>query len=188
MPIEFHCEHCNLLIRAPEAEAGQIGKCPRCAGRNYVPMPEAERAEIPLAPLDEADERRRASAAAEDAAIQMKLLREQTRDRDPTAKPAFKRVDAPGPGTGVPASGSSAAAGSGTSRKQLAGMIVSFIEAMSAGNLEKADKLTAQLGEDRRMVSAIIDDMLSEDLAAYGLPTLPKPVLLGFLKQLRGRL
>jgi hypothetical protein len=34
----------------------------------------------------------------------------------------------------------------------------------------------------------MLDEMVSEDLTAYGFPTLPRPVLQGFLKQLRGRL
>lgn len=183
MPIEFHCEHCNKVIHASDAEAGQMGKCPFCKGRTYIPRDEGGEGEIPLAPLDDVEERRRERSAAEDAAIQMKLLRDKARDRDPSGKPAFKRVD-------VPSSSSSSvtSSGSGASRKQITGAIVSYIEAMSTGNLEKAEKLTSQLSEDRRTTAGVIDEMMSEDLSAYGLPALPRPVLVGFLKQLRGRM
>lgn len=183
MPIEFHCEHCNKIIRASEAEAGQMGKCPHCKGRNYIPRSIGDDAgEIPLAPLDMAEERRRERSAAEDAAIQMKLLRDKARDRDAAGPKPFKRIDVPGPGSGTPP------AADRPSKKHLAGAIVSFIEAMSTGNLDKAEKLTAQLLEDRRSAATVIDEMMSEDLSAYGLPPLPRPVLIGFLKQLRGRL
>lgn len=187
MAIEFHCEHCEKLVRAPDSEGGQMGKCPFCKGRTYIPAPVPD-GEIPLVPLDDVEEKRRVRAAAEDAAIQRRLLKENARDRDYGAKPGFKRPD------GAPTTSSASppptppSGGGGHSRKQLAGLVVSYIEAMSQGNLDKAEKLTAQLAEDRRTSAGIVDDMMTEDLSAYGLPPLPRPVLLGFLRQLRGKL
>lgn len=195
MAIEFHCEHCNHLIRATEAEAGRMGVCPHCKGRNYVPRAEAELGEIPLAPLDESEELRRQRSAQEDAALQLKLLKERSRDRDAGGKPAFKRPDGlPTESAGSGHSGSRASTtdsgvfATGSSKKHLASLIVAYVESMSSANLEKAEKLAGQLGAERRSASLLIDEMLTEDLAGYGMPALPRPVLLGFLKQLRGRM
>ncbi|MBX3395523.1 MAG: hypothetical protein KF841_09155 [Phycisphaerae bacterium] len=195
MAIEFHCEHCNHLIRATESEAGRMGVCPHCKGRNYVPRAEAELGEIPLAPLDETEELRRQRSAQEDAALQMKLLKERARDRDMAGKPAFKRPDglptesaASTPSGGRASTSDSGVYSTGSSKKHLAGLIVSYVESMCSANLEKAEKLASQLGAERRLAAILIDEMLTEDLTGYGMPALPRPVLLGFLKQLRGRL
>ena len=64
-------------------------------------------------------------------------------------------------------------------------LVVTFIEAMSQGDLEKAGGLTRQLSGHKQRVGAILDELMTEDLTGYGLPALPRPVLLGFLKQLR---
>ncbi len=64
MSIEFHCEHCSKLIKAPNEAGGQNGKCPHCKAVNYIPMPQDEAEELPLVPLDEADERRRQPAVS----------------------------------------------------------------------------------------------------------------------------
>lgn len=176
-----------MLIRAPESEGGKMGSCPHCKGRNYVPMFDADAGEIPIVPLDEAEERRRARAAAEDAAIQMRLLRERERDRD-VAKPAVRRADGPSPAAASSTASQSTGQPTGASRKQLTGLIVTYIEAMSTGKLEKAESVATQLADDRRTVASIIDEMLTEDLTTYGMPSLPKPVLVGFIKQLRGRM
>lgn len=178
MAIEFHCEHCNKLIRTPKSEAGQAGKCPYCKGRNYIPLPSDESGELSLAPLDEDFERHRRRAAAEDAATQRKLLQERdtsrTKGRRPSLnRPAVTRSTPPAPTT--------------RSDKQLTTSIVAFIEAMSSGTLDQAEQISSRLAPHRAAVNRILDDMLTQDLTGYGLPTLPRPVLLGFLKQLRAR-
>lgn len=175
MAIEFHCEHCNKLIRAREAEGGRPGKCPYCQGRNYIPLPGDEVGELSLAPLDEAFERHRRRAAAEDAAMQRRLLKERDTGPGRGGRRAVRRADA-SPATAPPPAPSS---------KQLTALIVSFIEAMSSGALDEAGKLSSRLSAHRAEVDAILDDMMTQDLRGYGLPTLPRPVLLGFLKQLR---
>ena len=178
MAIEFHCEHCNRLIRAPKSEAGQPGKCPYCKGRNYIPLPSDETGELSLAPLDEDYERHRRRAAAEDAATQRKLLQERDTSRTKRGRPPLHRPAV---------SGSASPAPTTLSHKQLTTSIVEFIEAMSSGTLDKAEKISTRLAPHRAAVNQILDDMLTQDLAGYGLPTLPRPVLLGFLKQLRAR-
>ncbi len=175
MPIEFRCEHCNKEIRAPENTAGRTGKCPHCKGLNYVPLPEDEVGELPLAPLDRDEEVRRGRAAAEDMALQWKLLHERSAPDDPRSRNPARSATASRP----------ASAFAGSSRRSLTAQIVSYVENLSQGKLAEADQLSRELGSHKTEVGKILDEMMSEDLNGYGLPTLPRPVLVGFLKQLR---
>jgi len=175
--IQLHCEHCGKLIQAPESAGGRSGKCPHCQGMNYIPLPaEQESGELPLAPLDEAFERHRKQAAAEDMAVQRRVWNEQDPSRKKDRRSGVRQTDA------------DLASSSTQSRKQLTAMVVSFIEAMSRGDLELARKRTAQLAGQKAEVLQVLDELVSDDLNTYGLPTLPRPVLVGFMKQLRSKL
>ncbi len=181
MTIEFHCDHCGKTVQAPASAGGKNGKCPHCQAVNYIPLPDDEGGELPLVPLDEGDERRRRKATAEDFATRRRLLSEKSSPRDAGGRPKFRRPD-------VPSGSSASSTAPGLPRKKLTSLVVSFVEAMSGGKLEAANAVAAQLAGHKAEVSRLLDDWLSEDLSGYGLPTLPKPVLMGFLKQLRGRL
>jgi hypothetical protein len=64
-------------------------------------------------------------------------------------------------------------------------MVVEYVEAMAEGRLGDAEALAARLSEHKSQVLAGLEALASADLAGYGLPALPRPVLLGFLRQLR---
>ena len=183
--IEFHCEHCNKIIKAPEETGGRQGKCPHCQGVNYIPMPREALDEIPLTPIDEDFELRRRRAALEDAAVQQRLLRERQSPGEGGRRDASRRA---GPQQAASPSGGAAASGSTLTAKHIASLVVTYVEAMSQGTLEKADEISRKLSRHPNEANRVLDDMLRDDLTAYGLPTLPRPVLLGFLKQLRSRL
>lgn len=175
MAIEFHCEHCNHLVRAPDDAGGRTGKCPHCQNATYIPRPAAvDDGELDLAPLDPRDEERNRRAAREAAAIQHRLLHERTAPGEP----------AKGAARGKPPTAPAPAA----NPKQLTSFIVNYIESMSSGQLGRAEELVRQLATQKSQVFSILDEMAQEDLSAYGLPSLPKPVLMGFLKQLRTKL
>ncbi|HPF40855.1 MAG TPA: hypothetical protein P5081_13950 [Phycisphaerae bacterium] len=186
MSIEFHCEHCNKVVRAPEDAGGRPGKCPHCEGTNYIPRPDS--GEIPLEPLDEAFERHRKESAAEDFAYQRRIMADRAAPGEPT------RAGRAGLGRSTSDSGryersAPVPAGDILSDKQISSLIVSFISAMANGALDKADEISSRLKPSATKVSAVLDDMLSaENIAGYGLPTLPKPVLNGFVKQLRAKI
>lgn len=177
MSIEFTCEHCGMGIKAPDDAGGRNGKCPHCKGVNYIPRPTSEE-ELDLVPLDEEEEQRRKTAAARDLAFQRKLLAEKPAPEDRGARK--------GRGRGESSSGISEHPT--LTSKQVTSLVVSFIDAMSSGTLEKADKISAQLSGQRGTVSKILDDLMQDDVSGYGLPAIPKPVLHGFLKQLRSKL
>ncbi len=184
MAIEFHCEHCNKLIKAPNEAGGRPGKCPHCQGVNYIPMPPDALNEIPLAPVDEEFEQRRRRAAMEDAAVQQRLLKERATPGETGGRSGVRRSDS----SFVAASPASSAGGPAPSAKQVTSLVVNYVEAMSQGTLQKADEIGQKLSRHPHEVNRVLDDMLRDDLTAYGLPALPRPVLLGFLKQLRAKL
>lgn len=46
MPLEFHCPHCQTLVRMPDHARGKRGRCPHCKEINDIPAhsePEAEK-------------------------------------------------------------------------------------------------------------------------------------------------
>lgn len=174
MAIEFHCEHCNHLVKAPDEAAGRQGKCPHCGGVNYIRRPPEEAGELDLAPLDHGEEERRRRQAETDLAVQWKLLHERNVPGEPGGRGAAR--------------GAAAAPPPPPSSKQLAGLIVRYVESLSQGKLPQAEEVVGQLTRYRTQVLKVLDDMATEDLSGYGLPTLPRPVLVGFLKQLRSKL
>lgn len=176
MGIQFYCEHCRQSVTAPDDAGGRQGKCPHCGGTVYIPNPEATDGEIPLAPLDDAEEQQRERAAQEARELQLRLLQEQATPGEPGSRKGRRSEVMP---SALPA---------GVPVKELNRLIVQYVEAMAAGRLDTAEQLLARLVQQRLHVLTIIDGMASEDLSAYGLPALPRPVLLGFLKQLRTRL
>ena len=58
MSITFRCEHCHKEIKAPDAAGGKRGKCPYCHQSTYIPSPVSEEEILPLAEVDEQEERR----------------------------------------------------------------------------------------------------------------------------------
>lgn len=182
MSIEFHCEHCNKIVRAPDESGGHPGKCPHCHGTNYIPRPEA--GEIPLEPIDEDFERHRKQSAAEDFAYQRTIMS----DRSTPAAEGGRGSRASGAAGRTPRP-SNAEPDESLTDKQISSLIVNFITAMANGSLPKAEEICRRLRPQSGRVNALLDDMLSaENIAGYGLPTLPKPVLNGFVKQLRAKI
>lgn len=182
MSIEFHCEHCSMLIRAANEAGGKTGKCPHCGGKTYVPLPPEELDEIPLAPFDAEAEKRRRQAANEDASLQYKLLRERSAPGELGKPGAVRAQQKPTPSAAPPPQHEE------VSSRKLTSTIVSFVEAMSQGKLDEAEAVAAKLSKYSAQTIQVLDDMMSTDLGAYGFGALPRPVLLGFLKQLRSRL
>ncbi len=50
MAIEFHCNFCDKLVKAPDDAGGKKGKCPSCQSVLYIPMPEGTVEEFDLCP------------------------------------------------------------------------------------------------------------------------------------------
>lgn len=182
MSIEFHCEHCSKLVKAPPTTGGKRAKCPYCQNMCYVPMPPEEIEEVPLVPLDEEEERHRKEALRETAALQQRLSRDRPRGSE-------KRET--GAGVARRSSGTSSDSGSdsgSTSPSAVKSLVIAFVESMAAGRLDRADQIVAQLKPVSDQVNRIIAEVASDQLAAAEMPAVPRPVLMGFLKQLGTKL
>lgn len=185
MSIEFHCEHCNLIVKAPNEVGGRPGKCPHCQGINYIPLPEDQSGEIPLEPLDSEFEKHRRKAASEDFAFQRRIMSDRATPGEGPRGSARKNAS----GGARSATPQPAPGGNALTDRQVSSLVVAFIEAMAGGSLEKADDIVRRLRAQPAKVNGVIDDLLNAgSAAAYGLPTLPKPVLNGFIRQLRARM
>ncbi len=177
MPIEFHCDHCQTIIRAPMEAGGKKGRCPKCQNVVYIPLPPEDTGEIPLAPEDPEDEKRRAAAERERHAIQQMLLKDRVAPGD--GGPRQPRGAGPaGPGGAAPAPAV------GDVRKAVA----EFLAAMAEGRLDAAERQVTALSTVKTKALSMIELMSTDEQMAADFPKLPRPVVMGFLKQLRGRL
>ncbi len=159
MPIEFHCEHCGKFIRAADEHGGNHGKCPSCHQSVYIPNAEIE--PIPFATLDEIEERRAYEQEQEAKRLRQSLLQES--ERTPYV----------------------AGEGAAPEPPNLQEQIVAYCLAMAEGQLERAERLSAEIRRHPGAAGPAVQSMVADELPPAGLEQLPRPVLLGFLKQLQ---
>jgi hypothetical protein len=165
MSITFLCEHCQKEIKAPDASAGKRGKCPFCQQSVYVPAPAADEELIPLAPIDEEEERR--------SAQRIKELVEQ--DRELIAQtgsvpeaPLEQQED--------------------MAAEDLYHLVVNYCLDLTTGKLDRAGTHVAHLRKFGFLGQQAVGDFLSGRAEEDALNTIPKPVLKGFLNQLLAHL
>ena len=166
MSIDFHCDHCGKLIRAPSDAGGRRGKCPYCHQSVYIKTPSEEIEDIPLTPLDAEADAAEARAKAEADRLAQSLLRE----RD---------ADAPGAGS-APVPAASAA--------EIEGLVVDYLRALIASELEQAERLGDQIRPHRAAALKIIERIGQDSIPPPGLDKIPPAVLSGFLNSLRAEL
>jgi len=179
MAIEFHCVHCNLVIKAPEESGGKKGRCPHCKGVCYIPMPADQVGEYDVAPLDPQEERRRQAALSETAQLQHEILHDRSKPDERGGRGGAARG-----GAGAGAERGSAVRPPESARER----VVAYVEAMSEGRLEDAERYAFQLAAQKAEVLKLIERIMVDDVAAAGMPAVPRPVLVGFLKQLQARM
>jgi phage FluMu protein Com len=170
MAIEFHCEHCGKLVRAADEYAGKRGKCPGCQQSVYIPTPEIE--PLPIAPVDREDERRQHELLDETRRLTESIMHE--RDTLPPETPRAAKQPGPAP--------------EGDARLSHAVMeeaVVNYAKAMAAGNLERAEELAGEIRRDFRVADEVIQRLMLDEIPPAELADIPRPVLVGFFKQLR---
>lgn len=180
MAIVFHCEHCGGEIQAPAEAGGKKGKCPKCQNVVYVPLPADASGEIPLAPPDTELERKEAAARKELYALQNRLLRERNLPGEQGGRGAAPGARRPPLSDPVPSPAAPPA--------DLARTVKDFIRAMSEGRLDQADACVVALSAAKAKALAMIDNLSGDELFAREFAAIPRPVLMGFLKELRQRL
>jgi len=173
--IEFNCPSCEKSIRAPDTAGGKYGKCPFCEVKVYIPMPPStDEDEIKLAPIDEEEERR-----------EQELIRESVRyaaafDKDPDKLPpegaegrggGGRRQAEPPPGEVI----------------DVPDEVEAFVVAMRDSRLTDADRVLARLKRSGTRAKDYVEGLML-DPTPPPIGNVPKPLLMGFLKSLLGRL
>ncbi len=166
MSIELPCPECRKLIRAPDDAGGKRGKCPYCKNSVYIPMPPDDSEEIGIAPLDDDDERK-----AEE--LRRESLRYAT---------AADHVTDTGPDDDA-----SSVGGPPGEVVDVANEVARFVRAMHESKLDEAESAATQLKKNAPRARDQIEGLLVAE-APPQFEDLPRPLLLGFLKMLLGRL
>jgi hypothetical protein len=170
MAIEFHCEHCGKLIRTSEENAGRRGTCPSCHQSVYIPTPDDQLEPLPVLPEDEEEERRERELIDEARKLARRLMAE--RDTPPE----------------TPAPSTPKAAPEGDARLARALMeeqIMEYIRSMARGDLTRAQSLAAEIRQDLKLANEVIARLTADAILPAELGDIPRPVVIGFLKQLR---
>jgi len=165
MTITFSCEHCRKEVKAPDSAAGKRGKCPYCGQSNYVPAPVDENDILPLAPVDEDEERRRQQ--------ELRELRQQEHDiiaeiGGLAGPPLEERED--------------------LTPEDLYHFVVNYCIDMLDSKLDRARMQLAQMKKFPAMSRQAVADFMSGKASEPVLEHVPQRVLTGFLAQLRDEL
>ena len=166
MAIEFHCDHCGKLVRTDSGHAGKRGRCPACHQSVYIPSPSAEIDPLELAPLDESGERAQERLEQETRELTHELLHEtesppdRGRPRAAAGPPAPPRLD-------------------------IQELLVCYARYMADGKLADAEEVAAEIRSDMSRAAEIIQRLTMDEIPPAGLDDVPRPVLIGFFKQLR---
>lgn len=181
MSIKMHCEHCGAGITAPHEMAGKMSKCPACGNTLYVPTPEDEIEELPLAPEDAGDLQKE------------QVLQEERRRLDSLLARESRTVDADGgesAARGASAAGrdpaSAAAPAASTSRTEQA--LRNYLAAMRDSNLDGAERAITILQLQPRTAKELIDRFAADQIPPPEMANVPPGVYQKFLRNLRSRL
>jgi hypothetical protein len=169
MAIEFHCHACGKLVRAPDDAGGKHAKCPACHQSVYVPLPATELDPLPLAPVDESFEREKERLMRETRDLQHRLLHERDLPADAVRPPS-------------PAAGASEAFPQAI---DIETVVIEYAICMADGNLEEANELAALIRKNRKAADDYIQRLMVDEILPPQLSRIPRPVLMGFFKQLR---
>ncbi len=176
MPIKFHCEHCGKKITAPDDSGGRRGKCPSCGQKIFVPIPEDKLEEIPIAPEDSAEARRREELRKQRLAEQEELLKHREAlnapdSREDTVPETSLPIDEHGIVGVIP-----------TEDK-----IKQYIVYMSRGDLEEAGRLAEEITAEGDKAKELVETLAMQDFIHPELKDFPQSVISGFFKKLLGK-
>jgi phage FluMu protein Com len=178
MPIEFHCNFCGRLVRAPDEAGGKKGKCPTCQKILYVPMPEGAIEEFDLAPVDEQEERRRRQMEEQARATERQLLKEkQLAAEGATPGRPLRDVHEPVPEVLGP-----------EEAEDVEFLVSSWVRSMADGELGDADRSIMQLQRNRTAAKQALQKISQAEPPPGSLRDIPRPVLHRYLKMLRDQL
>ena len=169
MAIELHCNHCGKLVRAPDDAGGKHGKCPTCHQSVYIPTPADQIEPLAIAPVDESVEAKQRRLAAEAARLHNRLLydREAPPERAGEERRAEQVMPPPKP--------------------NMEQLIVEYAVAMAEGRLNDAERTAEDIRRDIGTAEDVMQRLTVDEIPPPKLAKIPRPVLVAFFKQLRGK-
>jgi hypothetical protein len=173
MAIEFHCEHCGKAIKAPTEMAGKRGKCPACHNSVYIPTPSEEIEPLTIAPIDRSEELARQKALDETRALQRRLLGEKELPGEARGRPAAAAESRAPTHAAPPAKG------------DMDNLIIDYAICMADGDLAGAEQIARDIRKDMKTAENVMQRLTIDEVPHAALARIPRPVLVGFFKQLR---
>lgn len=183
MNIKLHCEHCGASVQAPREMAGRMSNCPACKNTLYVPTPEEELEELPLAPEDSLDLRREAQLLEERRRLDS-LLAHETRAGDEVG--GRMTSDSSARAGGRPMAGDPVGGAGGGAKIEAA--VTRYLVAMRNSDFDGAERALATMKLQPRTAREIIDRLAADPMPPMEMAQVPSGVFQGFLKTLRSRL
>jgi hypothetical protein len=172
--VELRCESCGKMLRATRERAGSRAKCPACGHELYIPVPEEEIEELPMAPEDTAEAEREESLLRERRALDRALSREALDVGE--AQVDDRRGHQPAP---------QAARGSSVDVRQT---VLMFLDAMRDSHLDMANNALVLLQRQRAVALEMIDQLIADQIPPPSMANVPPGVYQGFLRSLRSQL
>lgn len=165
MSITFQCEHCHKEIKAPDSAGGKRGKCPYCQQSTYIPSPVSEDEILPLAELDDEQERRDKEMVEALYAQEHDLLAQTARGPVP---PLEHREN--------------------LSTADLHHFVINFCLEMARDNVKAADAEAAKLRKFGPLGVAALEEIASGKVREPALEAIARRPRTLYLNTLRGRL
>jgi hypothetical protein len=184
LSIELHCSSCGKLIRAPREAAGRRSRCPACGNSLYIPTPEDEIQELPLAPEDEVERRQEEELLAERRRLDRILLRETSLPGEPPARSG----DAAGRSGGGAARESVPREPVSSGAESIESVVLAWLRAMRQSDLSRADQHLHTLLRQRAEAVALLDRLAADQMPPPAMADVPPAVYHGFLRNLRTQL
>lgn len=168
MAIEFHCEHCNHMVRTAAENAGKQGRCPYCNNTVYIPTPSEQIEPLQLAPVDPRDEQERKRLIEESRRLAAQIRAEKDTLPPEVAKPPLPEPE-----------------GDFRLEVDVETLIIEYVLAMYAGDLNEAEEYAVEIRRHPERADEVIQRLTMDEIVPRRLGKVPHPVLVGFLRQLR---
>ncbi len=191
MSIRLHCEHCGAAVTAGRELAGKRSKCPACGNAVYVPTPEDEIEELPLAPEDTSELAHERELQEERRRLDSLLARE---NRAPDEADNSSGRSRPAVNSNRPASNtsgfdaSSVANGASAGGNRIEQALMKYLSAMRDSDFDAAERALMTLKLQPRTATEIIDRLAADQIPPAEMLNVPPAVYQGFLKSLRSNL
>jgi phage FluMu protein Com len=179
MAIEFHCNFCGKLVKAPEEAGGKKGKCPSCQNILYVPMADGTVDEFDLAPVDENEERKRRQMEEQARAAERALLKEKQVPPEGVS-PNRSEIELPAPPLPITDTPETA--------DDVEFVVVEWVRSMADGDLGDADRSMMLLQKNKAASKQAVQKVRMIEPPPAGLQDVPRPVLNRYFKMLSDQL